>query len=320
MTVDQQIIALLAQYGHLNHPFGDPATDIPSDPGDEDYPTLLSDPRVMRAVQSYQDFSALTLESLIAKHYPERRSAAVRADGIVGPATAELFSLPRCGMADYSAADPMEAIGAGPWKSCHNIGNFHSCSVQFVNDPPAWLSPLLPEICRRVQQAYDEVGLRFWFTLPGEEPEHTPVQIEASFVGSSSGWIGLSLLGNRGMGCGNEGYWCKFLQTYKGGSTKEDQIQQWTTLVKHEIGHSCRYNHTRGGVMNPSIVNGLPISWKNDPLWDTLVADFGGVPVPVSDPGPGPLPPNAASIAGTLKITVEGKDLGDYILVPRPRV
>ena len=48
----------------------------------------------------------------------------------------------------------------------------------------------------------------------------------------------------------------------------------------HELGHNAGLQHTRGGVMSPSIVHGLPSSWKGDPSRSVLARYYGGEPIP----------------------------------------
>lgn len=297
---DAEIIQQLKDYGHLDYPF-DEKQEVPA-PGHPDYPTSLDEPAAKLAVESYQDFMAVSLEPLIAKHHPERRSLAVKVDGEVGPAMQDLFSRDRCGMADYGEAAEEPAVGAGPWKTCHAIGNFHAVSIRVTNEPPPFLAPLFPEIQRRVTAAYDEVGLRiYWDARP-------PVNIEFTFVGQSNGWIGLAQLGNNSMGC-NSGIWCKYLNRYRGGSSNDQIIEQWTTLIKHELAHNCGSGHTRGGVLNASILNGLPTSWRNDVLWPWLSGRFGGEPVQSDEPIP---PPPGDSGSGVL--TINGVKYATYLI------
>lgn len=190
------------------------------------------------------------------------------------------------------------AIGVGNWKGCHGIGNFH-CAIVKVNQAglPSFLKPVFLEVLKRVQQAYAEVGLLFRFTsLEGQdlltgENVGSQSNTNMSFVSSSDGWIGLAILGNN-QGC-QDTIWCKFLNTYQGGNSAEAIITQWVTLIKHELGHNCGRNHTNGGVMNPSLVNGLPTLWvPGDPSTSWLKAQFGGVPVPIPGGGGGSGNPN----------------------------
>ena len=248
-------------------------------------------------------------------------------DGTLGPAMEKMILDPegRCPIPDYapprgvvfSFDDPaiqevvttmqsdngMPSLGTGNWPSCHNVGKYHCATVR-VNPSglPSFLQPLFVQVLTRVQKAYADVGLLFRFLnmnkvdiLNGEELD-TNINIEMSFVNSSSGWIGLAIVGNSQTCQSN--IWCRFLATYKGGSSNESIITQWTTLIKHELGHNCGRSHTSGGVMNPSLVTGLPAEWTaSDPTTSWLKSQFGGTPVPIPgdngpDPGPNPDPPD----------------------------
>lgn len=191
------------------------------------------------------------------------------------------------------------AIGSGNWAQCHGVGNFHCAAVLCNrNGLPSFLNGLFLDVLKNVQRAYAEVGLLFRFIgdsgkdlLTGDSLTVDP-QIDLSFVSKSDGWIGLAIVGQNET-C-NSRIWCKFLSTYKGGTNDQQIVTQWTTLLKHELGHNCGRSHTNGGVMNPSIVNGLPVEWvPNDPSTAWLKQRFGGVPVPIpgaAPPAPGPNP------------------------------
>lgn len=241
-------------------------------------------------------------------------------DGHVGPATVNFFTddIPkRCPVPDYAPpkdvvfqfADPAlqevalamqqaePALGIGNWKNCHNIGDAHCAIVQV--DPtnlPGHVQPVFKDVLRLVQKAYADVGLLFLFVdgnkkdlLTGSTVESN-VNIDMSFVRSSDGWIGLAIVGTN-QTCGSR-IWCRFLATYTGGSSPAQVTQQWVSLIKHELGHNCGFGHTSGGVMNPSLINGLPNEWAaNDPTTPRLKQQFSGVPVPIPGGGGNPTPP-----------------------------
>lgn len=294
------IIAILEKTGHLRFPFGVPAA-VPA-LNSPAYPKALGDPVVVEALKSYQSFMSPAIEPLIAKHYPERASPSVIVDGKVGAAMQELFDAPRCEYPDHGLVHAAAAIGSGSWKSCHGIGNFHACSVK-VNraNLPAHLSPVFDEVLRRVTAAYDEIGLRFWFD------GRSPVQTELSFVTGSDGWIGLAIVPGSALSCSSSPIWLRLLASYKGGSTTEAIIQQWTSLIKHELGHNCGLSHSSGGVMNPSIINGLPTSWKGDPSEQLLRSRFGGQAIPADVPTPPLPPPTGEGYIPDLIIEFKGK-------------
>lgn len=318
-TLDQYAIRTAYEYGHFWGADNPNGWNIRQD----DLPNLrITDPVVIQALRSLSlaDPIVYTRKALDAHgRIPDF-------DGILGPAMSAYITDPagRCPIPDnapppgveFNFSDPYlqqvvtrmqadaafaAATGPGNWRSCHGIGNAHCATVR-VNETnlPSFLRPVFTEVLTKVQKAYADVGLLFRFLdqnrkdlLNGEQIDST-VNIEMSFVTSSDGWIGLAILGTNQTCSSN--IWCRFLATYKGGTSNAAIVQQWVTLIKHELGHNCRFNHTRGGVMNPSIVNGLPTEWvDSDPLTPSLKQEYGGVAVKIPgapDPGPDPNPPS----------------------------
>ena len=263
--------------------------------------------------------------SRYTKHVLDQHGRVPQFDGVIGPAIEAMVSEVngRCPVPDFAPPpgvvfafdDPdlqkvvermqsdavLPAFGSGNWKGCHSVGEFHSASISVdTSGLPSFLSPVFLSVLKNVQKAYAGVGLLFRFIKDGKDlltgsAFSGQINSDMSFVNSSSGWIGLAIVG-QGETCGSK-IWCKFLNTYKGGSDNASIITQWTTLLKHELGHNCGRSHTNGGVMNPSIVNNLPTEWaSNDPSTDWLKGQFGGVPVPIPGGGPTPPIPNPSSI------------------------
>jgi hypothetical protein len=331
MATTLQVLERLRQTGHLEYPFGKhrPFTRAFTE-------CSLTDPDVALSIASYQDFESVALDALSLKHH----GRAAMHDGDVGPATMELFDLDRCWVPDYgpgvAAAVASEAVGAGPWKSCHGIGDYH-CAIVIVDERnmPAHLKQSYgsgtawKEVLRRAQLAYVERGLLFIFVneqrvdyLTGQKVEG-PVQTHLSFVTSSNGWIGLAIVGPASMTCSSSPIWLRLLATFTGGTSIEAVITQWTSLVKHELGHNCGLGHSRGGVMNASIVSNLPTSWSGDPSQSILDRLFGGKAVqggPAGDPD-GPTPVPGDKIWTTPFDLKQGdKTLGRFILAPATQV
>ena len=179
-----------------------------------------------------------------------------------------------CGVPELAQVGDRPLIGGGNWPGCHGVGDFHSATVAFnMVGCPSHVRPHMEEIWRRVVAAYREIGL-----LLVRDDNNPRPNIAASWVPQSDGWIGLAIVGS-GQGC-SDSIWCRYLASYRGGNTDEQIINQWTTLILHEIGHNCGLSHTSGGIMNPSLINGLPPSWAGDPSERTLRRWYGGQPVP----------------------------------------
>lgn len=295
-----------------------------------------TDDVVVRAMISMSKMDA----ARYTKHVLEKHSRPPVFDGLLGPALEAMVQEGgRCPVPDYAPPvgvsfqfeDPyvqevalrmqsnatLPALGVGNWKSCHNVGDFHSAIIR-VNPAgmPSFLAPVFKTVLQRTQRAYAGIGLLFRFTdqagkdlLNGEVLNGT-ANSEMSFVASSSGWIGLAIVGQNET-CSSS-IWCRFLATYKGGQTEQDVVTQWTSLIKHELGHNCGRGHTSGGVMNPSIVNGLPELWaSDDPSTGWLKSQFGGVPVPI--PGGTPVPPPPPNPPSDLQKQIDALQIGHTV-------
>lgn len=311
-TISQFAIRVAWETGHFWSPQNPEGADVKQ----EDLANLKpDDPVVVAAMISMSKMDA----SRYTKHVLDQHGRQPHFDGEIGPAIQAMVSEPngRCPVPDFAPPpgtsflfeDPalqevvermqadaaLPAFGSGNWKGCHQVGQYH-CATVGVNTSglPVFLNPVFMEVLKNVQRAYAVVGLLFRFIRAGKdmltgEDFDGNINTEMSFVNSSDGWIGLAIVG-QGETCGSK-IWCRFLNTYRGGSDNASIITQWTTLIKHELGHNCGRSHTTGGVMNPSIVNNLPTEWvPNDPSTGWLKQQFGGVPVPIPGGGPTPKP------------------------------
>ena len=218
----------------------------------------------LEGVASFQAFEAERMDRLCLREHG--RSA--RFDGDVGPATIRAMMAPRCGHPDYGP-DIQPATGSGSWIGCHGIGDFH-CAKVCVNQSgmPNFLGPVFEYVWERVASAYADIGLKYERVESGNADN-----IDFSFVQSSRGWIGLAIVG-QSESCSSS-IWCKFLAKYQPANV----LNEWTTLIMHELGHNAGLHHSRGGVMNPSIVQGLAPTWRGDPSEPILVRYYGGKPI-----------------------------------------
>lgn len=316
-TLSQFAIRTAFEFGHFWNP-SNPAGMMVTE---ADLLTLsVKDDVVVQALMSLSkmDATRFTKASLEEMRIPPDFN------GEFSPAMESFVQMGRCPIPDFAPppgvsflySDPdlqrvvermqsdliLPAIGVGNWKGCWSVGDFH-CAIVKVNQTglPSFLKPVFPEVLRRVQLAYAGVGLLFRFTSPDGKDLLTGDNLgtqsntDMSFVSSSDGWIGLAIVG-QGETCSSR-IWCKFLNTYTGGQSAEQITTQWVTLIKHELGHNCGRSHTNGGVMNPSIVNGLPTEWgPNDPSTQWLRNQFGGVAVPIPG-GNVPVPPDNGPVS-----------------------
>jgi hypothetical protein len=307
---EQQAIRRLWDYGH----FSNPAKPDTFNVQEIDLAKLnLSHPIVKEAIQSYQDFNAIQGDTFSLDHH----SRPMIHDGEIGPATLELLEAARCAVPDYRR-EPLPAVGTGGWSRCHGIGNFHAATV-YINRStmPSFLVPVWDQVWANTVAAYDEIGLHFIATDDAQNHNTS-----LTWVQPDGGWIGLALIG-RNQSCASK-IWSRYDRNYKGGSSPASIVTQWTSLVKHELGHNCGMEHSRGGVMNPSIVNGLPVSWKGDPSESLLRRWVGGEAIPDSTPDPDdpvPNPPGGTDVtaSGTVTFSFPGGKR-NFILIPRPEV
>jgi hypothetical protein len=322
------LIEKLWQYGAFANPqyrdannLGGPSV-VNTDPTKQKPPKELAaltfdDKIVKQALASYQGSMAIAGDRLAFEHHGRRMIP----DGLIGPASRELIEIQRCAVPDF-AMDMEPAQGSGNWRGCHSVGNFHALKVLVKRqNMPSHVQPVWEEVKRRTTRAYAAVGLLVLWTENASDDWNT----ELTFVTSSSGWIGLAIVG-QGRGCSSgDRIWLRLLASFKG----REVVVEWTSLVLHEIGHNVGMGHSNGGVMNPSIINGQDNDWIGDPSESLLRRLYGGEPVPIPDdtpgpgPGPGPSPPSSPRPVFETRITVPvGCPPGayDYISVPRPEV
>ncbi len=211
----------------------------------------LDDSRVVAAIAQYRDFLQVKTLDIYS-----------------------LFNLPRCGEPDIVADEP---LGSGSWpKGCHpEWPNNHSFAIYFdmSNMPKHW-QPAFERAFALVQAAYANIGIVFFRTMDRKKA-NTIVTWQRG-----SGWIGLAIV-PRGPKCGQQ-IWAKFDTRYGITFPLEKLVFQLAFLLAHEWGHNMGLSHTRGGIMSPTLINGIfhEDQWRrNDPALNTLIRFFDGIPV-----------------------------------------
>lgn len=275
---DQGVLEFLHNYGHMDWADHD-------DLGKLD----LKNKDVQAAVASFQSLD-INAEHLARKHH----SRALRIDGDVGPATRELMTLPRCGCRDKPTAEGKmiseaiaEAQGSGSWPipGCNladsDRDKVHSVRINLRTSGMQLSQSYLDKCIEAAQRCYEEMGVRGVYILNGD-PREAEMDIRFEHLrGSVIGWNQFPTPGT-----------CN--QVIDGrldiGYTPSNWLWFANLMVHEHLGHGAGLNHTRGGIMNPSIVLVDPLSYRGDTSERTMRRYFGGVDVGPTPGGPGPEP------------------------------
>ena len=255
----------------------------------------INHPLARQAFQSWQEADANFDALVLAWH---KRPPIL--DGEVGPATDALITLPRCPMPDHppppgasfdfgdpglnKAVESMRenATGSGSWPACDpdKTGLPHSFRVRIDSaNTPSRIIDYREKALEAVVAAYAEMGcaVRYIHAASGD------CEIAKRFQGLAGGVIG----------------WNEFPSPNTCNQTIDGRLdtgyapsdyRYWANLECHETGHGVGLQHTRGHIMNPSILLVWPLTWKGGPSESTMRRYFGGEPI-TPPPGPGPLPP-----------------------------
>lgn len=268
-------VAYLRSLGHHNNPL---ISSMFAGKSEEWWHRLKRDsPEGLALVASFQMMMGEDHEELVRKHH---NRAAVY-DGEIGPATTELFTVPRCACPDYMAQNELEATGRGSWSpGC--LGNSDRHEVKFhVDFNRCPYVEWWPGVQEAVIAAYAEIGMALVRTENRSEA-HIHVQFEV-LAGST---IGLAQL--PGSGHCRRGYFCKLDPGYRPNA---NQIMQ---LWAHELGHNMNSGHISGDpIMHPSMRNQTwNKTFRGTAFGSRLSGYFGGEPL--DPPKPPPKPPTGS--------------------------
>lgn len=279
---DNKIIAWLWQFGHFRNPIFASTAEVT----EADLSKLtLSHPHVRSAVASIQALDA-NLGPMVFRHHGRE----LQIDGDIGPATRDLFDLPRCGEADYGSDNAATGIGSWPVPGCDplrkNRQREHSIRVNVRTRGMPYSLAYFWRFIKIARECAAEMGLAARYILDSPDPSRD-CEINVEFerqAGSVIGWNEFPTPGT-----------CA--QTIQGridpGWTPGEPVYDATLWEHEQLGHGLGLRHTRGGIMNPSILRFSRLTWKGDPHERTMRDYFGGVPVPLDDvnpPTPGPDP------------------------------
>ena len=270
-------------------------------------------PIAKQAIQSWQEADE-NYNALVAAFY---KGSQPDYDGEIGPATDALMHLSRCPMPDHPpppgatfdygeeginrAVESMQrafASGSGSWPmpGCDpDRQGVHSIRVRI--DPanmPSTIRAYHERALAEVVKAYAEIGIAVRYILAASGDCEIAKRFE-SLAGSVIGW--------------NEFPSSDTCQQEISGRLDTGYAPSnwllWANLECHETGHGVGLQHTRGSIMNPSILLVEPMTWVGTPSYSTLKRYFGGEPIAAPGPGPGPIP---VPIPGALKMPIKISD------------
>lgn len=310
---DQEYIRFLWDTGHFWNRQYPELLDIK----EEDLSKLTVQDRIVQlATLSYQQSDA-NLIPLVAMFH--NRLPII--DGLAGPATKSMSRLIRCPMPDFAPpagvkvtyADPglqkavesMQLVGgagSGSWPAtgCDpEKKNIHSIRVRIdTSRCPAKILGYIDKALEAVVAAYAEIGLSVRY-IKGTSGEAEIIKQFQSLLGSVIGWNEFPQPGT----CNQD------VEGRLDTGYAPDDYRLFANLECHETGHGVRLEHTRGGIMNPSILLIWPLTWRGSPSESTLKKYFGGEPItPLPIPPPPPPPPTQQKL--TIKLEVESRGPG----------
>lgn len=272
-------------------------------------------------------------------------------DGEIGQATKDLVDLPRCPLPDFApppnarfhyddpgiqaAVESMQRAAAftgSYWRGCDSARpDIHSLviGIDAKNAPSVFLQNQ-EKILEARRACAAEIGVAVKFVINPQSLEG--LQQYQVYKNIPGGVIGMNYFPNSNS-CG------RIPNGSMDSSYNPSNWQYHACLGCHESeGHGFGFNHTRGGIMNPSILLTWPLTWKNDPSWNVAKQYYGGVPLTPPTP---PIPPAHPPVTGSLfaetqasgKISIRGsvqfdgkwnyiaEPAGDrYRLVPKAEV
>ena len=242
-------------------------------------------------VRSFQTLDA-NVEALVGRRHRRELSA----DGDVGPATLEVMAYPRCAMPDFAPPphasfhydDPeLQAAvesyqqfadeykgGSGSWpKGCDpQVPNYHSARANvMMGGASAHQKATWAECAKMVEKCLADMGHSIRHVLEGDPKD---CEHDVRFQSIAGSTIGFAYFPTPNT--------CNQTVNARLDNGFNPRATVLAELYVHEYqGHSIGLQHTRGGIMNPSIGSPQnPPSFKGDPSEATVRRYFGGVAIP----------------------------------------
>lgn len=268
--------------------------------------------RVARDAIASMQRADLNFEALV---WDQHKRAPIY-DGEVGPATMKLVEgwttkgspLARCPIPDFApppnatfhyddpdlqaAVESMQRAAAEPpitgpyWRGCDSQRpGVHSLviGIDIKNAPSVFLQNQEKILAARIACAA-EIGVAVRFVInPTSLDGLQQLQVYKGIGGST---IGLNYFPSSNS-CG------RIPNGSMDSGYNPSNWQLHACLGCHESeGHGFGFNHTRGGIMNPSILLVWPLSWKGDTGWSQVTQYYPAKPLVDPTPPPPPPPPD----------------------------
>ena len=235
-------------------------------------------------------------------------------DGSIGPATKALVNIPRCPLPDapppagasfhyddpdlQAAVESMQRAAAvgitGPyWRGCDSQRpDVHSLviGIDTKEAPSVFKSNQEKILAARIAMAA-EIGVAVRFVInPTSMAGLQQYQVYRYIAG---GVIGMNYFPSSNS-CG------RIPNGSMDSSYNPTDWKRHANLGGHESeGHGFGFNHTRGGRMNPSLID-TPLTWIGDPAWSQIVKYYPAKPLEPDQPPPPPPPPPGPKPDGSL--------------------
>jgi hypothetical protein len=258
--------------------------------------------------------SDLNANILVAAFHGGRK---IQYDGDIGPATLALVDVKRCPIPDFppppnasfhyddpelqAVVESQQAAAAfvgSYWKGCDpNHKDIHSLVIGIdIRNAGSNFKANQERILAARKAIAAEIGVHVKFVINPESM--AGLQQYQVYRNIPGGVIGRNYFPSANS-CG------KIPNGDMDSSYDPGDWELHVGLGTHESeGHGFGFNHTRGGIMNPSIIK-TPLTWKNDAAWSQVKRYYPGEPLDIGTPPP---PPPPSSDVVVSRWTDEGRN------------
>ena len=257
-------------------------------------------------------------------------------DGDVGPATEALLKLRRCPLPDHppppgaqfhfddpelqaivesmqEAAQVERSITGPYWRECDpQRKGIHSLVIGIdAERAPSVFKENQAHILAERTRIAAEIGVAVRFIINPQSMDG--LQQYQVYKPIAGGVIGMNYF-PQSNSCG------RIPNGSMDSTYNPSNVRLHISLGTHESeGHGFGFNHTRGGIMNPSIIDS-ELTWVGDSAWSQVTRYYPAKPLDDMPIPPGPVPPTNLPTFEPLVLTLPSGQRVRYNLVPWPEV